>query len=68
MHFIMQQPEQETGGGAEVLAIIAPQDQTHWLGVAENREEAREQLRKISRLFKLMKEELKLEAEWLLRR
>ena len=33
----------KTGGGVEVLAIITPQDQTHWLGVAEKMiEEARE--------------------------
>ena len=35
----MQPPEPlKTGGGVEVLAIITPQDQTHWLGVAEKNE------------------------------
>ena len=29
----------KTGGGVEVLAIITPQDQTHWLGVAEKMSE-----------------------------
>ena len=44
----------KTGGGVEVLAIITPQDQTHWLGVAEKmREEARETIEKISNLFEL---------------
>ena len=59
----------KTGGGVEVLAIITPQDQTHWLGVAEKmREEARETIEGNFKIYSSwMKEELKLEAELVIR-
>ena len=42
----------KTGGGVEVLAIITPQDQTHWLGVAEKmREEARETIEENFKIY-----------------
>ena len=59
----------KTGGGVEVLAIITPQDQTHWLGVAEKmREEARETIEESFQIYSnWMKDELKLEAELVIR-
>ena len=59
----------KTGGGVEVLAIITPQDQTHWLGVAEKmREEARETIEENFQIYSnWMKDELKLEAELVIR-
>ena len=59
----------KTGGGVEVLAIITPQDQTHWLGVAEKmREEARETIEENFKIYaSWMKEELKLKAELVIR-
>ena len=59
----------KTGGGVEVLAIITPQDQTHWLGVAEKmREEARETIEENFHIYSnWMKDELKLEAELVIR-
>ena len=59
----------KTGGGVEVLAIITPQDQTHWLGVAEKmREEARETIEESFQIYSnWMKDELKLKAELVIR-
>ena len=59
----------KTGGGVEILAVITPEEQTHWLGVAETmREEARESIEDSFKIFaNWMKEELKLEPELVIR-
>ncbi len=59
----------KTGGGVEILAIITPEEQTHWLGVAETmRKEAREAIEESFKIFaNWMKEELKLEPELVIR-
>ncbi len=59
----------KTGGGVEILAIITPEQQTHWLGVAETmRVEARQAIEESFKIFaNWMKEELKLEAELVIR-
>ena len=59
----------KTGGGVEILAIITPEQQTHWLGVAETmRAEARQTIEENFKIFSSwMKEELKLEAELVIR-
>ena len=59
----------KTGGGVEILAIITPEQQTHWLGVAETmRSEARQTIEESFKIFaNWMKEELKLEAELVIR-
>ena len=59
----------KTGGGVEILAIITPEQQTHWLGVAETmRAEARQSIEESFKIFaNWMKEELKLEAELVIR-
>ena len=59
----------KTGGGVEILAIITPEQQTHWLGVAETmRAEARQAIEESFKIFaNWMKEELKLEAELVIR-
>ena len=59
----------KTGGGVEILAVITPEQQTHWLGVAETmRAEARQAIEESFKIFaNWMKEELKLEAELVIR-
>ena len=59
----------KTGGGVEILAVITPEQQTHWLGVAETmRAEARQTIEENFKIFSSwMKEELKLEAELVIR-
>ena len=59
----------KTGGGVEILAVITPEQQTHWLGVAETmRAEARQAIEESFKIFaSWMKEELKLEAELVIR-
>lgn len=59
----------KTGGGVEILAIITPEEQTHWLGVAETmKAEARESIEDSFKIFAhWMKEELKLEPELVIR-
>ena len=59
----------KTGGGVEILAIITPEQQTHWLGVAETmRAEARQAIEESFKIFaSWMKEELKLKAELVIR-
>ena len=59
----------KTGGGVEILAVITPEQQTHWLGVAETmRAEARQTIEESFKIFaNWMKEELKLEAELVIR-
>ena len=59
----------KTGGGVEILAVITPEQQTHWLGVAETmRAEARQAIEENFKIFAIwMKEELKLEAELVIR-
>ena len=59
----------KTGGGVEILAVITPEQQTHWLGVAETmRAEARQAIEESFKIFaNWMKEELKLEPELVIR-
>ena len=59
----------KTGGGVEILAIITPEQQTHWLGVAETmRAEARQAIEESFKIYaNWMKEELKLKAELVIR-
>ena len=59
----------KTGGGVEILAVITPEQQTHWLGVAETmRAEARQTIEESFKIFaNWMKEELKLEPELVIR-
>ena len=58
-----------TGGEVEILAVITPEQQTHWLGVAETmRLEARETIENSFEIYaSWMKKELKLEAELVIR-
>ena len=59
----------KTGGGVEILAVITPEQQTHWLGVAETmRAEARQAIEESFQIFATwMTADLKLEAELVIR-